>query len=68
MSLLPRKGKKNLPSWKILGNTDVLMDALFPDPYRQLVMLSEEGHADPGVNLQQLTTCGSLIYKTHPLI
>lgn len=33
MSLLPRKKEKNLPSWKIWGYTDVLLDVFFSLPY-----------------------------------
>lgn len=46
MSLLPRKRKKNLPSWKIFGYTDVLLDVFFSCLMQTTCDESQEGHAD----------------------
>lgn len=63
MSLLPRK-EKNLPSWKIWGYTDVLLDEFFfPAPCRQFVIRVKRVKLTFAANLQWLTTCGSLIHE-----
>lgn len=69
MSLLPRKEKKNLPSWKLWGYTDVLLNVFFfPAPFRRLVMRVKRVMLTFAMSLQRMTTCGSLIHETHPLI
>lgn len=68
MSLLPRK-EKNLPSWKLLGYTDVLLDEfIFSVPSRQLEMRVKRVMMTFSVNLQRLTKCCSRIHQTYPLI
>lgn len=47
MSLLPRKEKKNLPSWKLLGLHRCSPECVFfPCPIQTTCDESQEGHAD----------------------
>jgi len=73
MSLLPRKEKKNQPSWKMWGYTDVPLHVcfllfLFLFTCRQLVIRVKLVMLTFASDLQRLTTCCSLIRTTHPLM
>ena len=69
MSLLPQKKEKKTAILENLGLHRCSAGCVFfPATCRQLVMRVKRVMLTFATNLQRLTTCGSLIHKTHPLI